>query len=561
MQLLPVVGRELRVASRKPGTYWLRFFAALAGILIFLFTLIGESHSPPASIAREMFDITSGVTFFACLFAGAFQTSDCLSSEKREGTLGLLFLTDLKGYDVVLGKLVSNSIPSQYGLLSILPVLALPLLMGGVSNGEFWRMVLVLLVTLFFSLSVGMIVSAISRETRQAMMLTIGIIIFLTAILPAIRASLRLSWPGANLELTPFLWLSAGYAFGRTADSYYYYRGGSGEFWGSIITLAILAFGCLLLAVFILPRAWQEKAQAGSGDRRVGIWRRLRFGSAGYRRRIRAVLLEANPFLWLTMRDRLPRIFARLLLGVVLPLWLTFLFYNLRNTSNTASPTTPSMISMVSMVYLAIGSCLLFKCLVAMEASRRLSDDRQSGALELLLVTLLPIQQILTGQKLALWKQFRAPMFIIFLLFPVLIWLMNFHSRNNDPISTVIFIGNMAVLFTDFYALGWVGMWTGLWGKQHHRAVLLTLTTILVLPWLLFILMGVTGCLDGSTDKVRFAFGAWFALGVVNDLLWAKWARNNLRKKFRPCVASILEKRPRKTSLESLAPAPMRSAA
>src|SRR5882724_9517700 len=107
MKLLPVVGRELRVASRKPGTYWLRFFAALALILIFLFSLLGRSHSSPISIAREMFDIMSGLTLFTCAFAGAFQTADCLSSEKREGTLGLLFLTDLKGYDVVLGKLVS----------------------------------------------------------------------------------------------------------------------------------------------------------------------------------------------------------------------------------------------------------------------------------------------------------------------------------------------------------------------------------------------------------------------------------------------------------------------
>ena len=30
MVLLPVVERELRVAARKRGTYWLRFFAALA---------------------------------------------------------------------------------------------------------------------------------------------------------------------------------------------------------------------------------------------------------------------------------------------------------------------------------------------------------------------------------------------------------------------------------------------------------------------------------------------------------------------------------------------------
>ena len=547
MQLLPVVGRELRVASRKPGTYWLRFFAALAVILIFLFALLGNSHGSPANVAREMFDMMSGFALFACVFAGAFQTADCLSSEKREGTLGLLFLTDLKGYDVVLGKLVSNSVPSQYGLLSILPVLALPLLMGGVTNGEFWRMVLVLLVTLFFSLSVGMIVSAVSRDSRQAMMITVGIVIFFTAILPAVRASLRLLLPGANLELTPFLWLSTGYTYRESADAYYIYRGGPHEFWGSVLTISILAFGCLLLAIFILPRAWQEKALAGSGRKGGGIWQRLRFGSLEYRRWIRASLLETNPFHWLTMRDGLPRISARLLLGIVLPLWLIFLFF----TVSGAFPTAPSMMTMVSMIYLTMGSGLLFKCLVAIEASRRLSDDRQSGALELLLVTPLSIKQILAGQKRALWKHFRVTLFILFFFFPVLMWLMS-RKNNHDPVSVIIFLGNMVVLLTDFNALGWVGMWAGLRSRQHHRAVLITLARILFLPWLLIILMAVTNFNGGSVGRVQFAFALWFMAGVVNDFLWAKWARDKLRKQFRPCVASTLEKQPRRPGSEPL---------
>ena len=63
-----------------------------------------------------------------CLFSGRISTADCLSEEKREGTLGLLFLTDLKGYDVVLGKLAATSVSAFYGLLAALPVLAVPVL-------------------------------------------------------------------------------------------------------------------------------------------------------------------------------------------------------------------------------------------------------------------------------------------------------------------------------------------------------------------------------------------------------------------------------------------------
>jgi hypothetical protein len=59
-------------------------------------------------------------------------TADCISSEKREGTLGLLFLTDLKGYSVILGKMLATSLNSFYALTAIFPVLAIPLLLGGI---------------------------------------------------------------------------------------------------------------------------------------------------------------------------------------------------------------------------------------------------------------------------------------------------------------------------------------------------------------------------------------------------------------------------------------------
>ena len=39
-------------------------------------------------------------------------TADSLSAEKREGTLGLLFLTDLRGYDVVLTPTQRAALPN-----------------------------------------------------------------------------------------------------------------------------------------------------------------------------------------------------------------------------------------------------------------------------------------------------------------------------------------------------------------------------------------------------------------------------------------------------------------
>src|SRR6266513_4737085 len=169
MIFLPIVERELRVASRRRGTYWNRAVAALAAILIFGGALFFEARQPPKELGKDIFNALAGLFLFSSLVAGIRYTADCLSEEKREGTLGLLFLTDLKGYDVVLGKLAATSVNSIYALLAILPVISLPVQLGGVSAGELWQSALVLLNTMFFSLAAGMLVSTLSRDGRKAM--------------------------------------------------------------------------------------------------------------------------------------------------------------------------------------------------------------------------------------------------------------------------------------------------------------------------------------------------------------------------------------------------------
>src|SRR5215468_7991158 len=143
MTFLPIVARELRVASRRRSTYWLRSAAALAmiGAGTWLFLIL--QREPSRELGTSLFCVLTGGAVLSASLSGVRSTADCLSEEKREGTLGLLFLTDLKGYDIVLGKLVATSVSAFFGLLAIFPVLAIPLLMGGVTLAEFGRMALV----------------------------------------------------------------------------------------------------------------------------------------------------------------------------------------------------------------------------------------------------------------------------------------------------------------------------------------------------------------------------------------------------------------------------------
>ena len=76
---------------------------------------------PPATMGVSVFYTLSCIAFFYAATAGIWITSDCISEEKRDGTLGLLFLTDLRSFDIVLGKLAATSLKAFAGLIAIFP--------------------------------------------------------------------------------------------------------------------------------------------------------------------------------------------------------------------------------------------------------------------------------------------------------------------------------------------------------------------------------------------------------------------------------------------------------
>src|SRR5213078_1390999 len=158
----------LRAASRRRNNYWARSYIALAATLIGTWFYCFSVRLQPQQLAQYTFIGLSVLALGYCLVSGRLFTADCLSGEKREGTLGLLFLTDLKGYDVVLGKLAANSINAFYGIFAVVPMLAVPLLMGGVTLGEFGRTALVTVNSLFFSLTLGLWMSSMSRSGRKS---------------------------------------------------------------------------------------------------------------------------------------------------------------------------------------------------------------------------------------------------------------------------------------------------------------------------------------------------------------------------------------------------------
>lgn len=321
MTFLPIVDRELRAASRRWVIYWLRSGYGLLAFIVALFVFLANLDASQQRMGRDLFNALAWLSMPYCLLCGLLWTADCLSQEKREGTLGLLFLTDLKGYDVILGKLVATSLSGFYGLLATFPILAVPLLLGGITSTQFWCEILALINTFLFSLSLGMFVSVLSRQWRKAVMGTFLLLLLFTAVLPAYAGLVLYFAPAYPRGVAWALLLpSPIFAVNQTTHMSFSPLRQSNYLW-SMAVIAALTLLFLALASLRVAGSWQEKPAEG-WRRRWNEWRRDRtYGRPGYRLRLRRQLLHVNPFYWLASRAR-PRPLYWRLLAIVGVVWV-----------------------------------------------------------------------------------------------------------------------------------------------------------------------------------------------------------------------------------------------
>src|SRR5262245_15149779 len=179
MNFLPIADRELRLTARQAKTYWLRSAIALGTMaMATIFVLMGFSSVISPSSAGKAFFQSMSAALFVFVTLETLTAAGALSRERRDNTLGFLFLTPLKGYDIVAGKLAGVLIHQFYGLLSTLPVMSIAFFIGGVAGSDFVRMAVALPNALFFSTTLGLLIAACIRNEARA----IGIAITLSSI-------------------------------------------------------------------------------------------------------------------------------------------------------------------------------------------------------------------------------------------------------------------------------------------------------------------------------------------------------------------------------------------
>jgi ABC-type transport system involved in cytochrome c biogenesis permease component len=537
MIFLPIVGRELRVAARRRGTFWTRSVVALFAILISVVIFLVSYGSPPHDVGEAIFWGLAILCLVYCILSGRFSTADCLSGEKREGTLGLLFLTDLKGYDIVFGKLVSTSVGALYALFAVLPVMALPLLMGGVTNGEFWRTVLALVITFLFSLAIGIFGSAVSRESRRAAAADLVLSVFFMAGVPfglmgiiywlsnAVESSVLLTCPGFTLFMAN--------------DNEY--KSNPNLFWFSVAAIGMLAFCLIALACIIVPRTWQDKPMAPARGRKItwrGFWRAINYGRAAKVPPFRKRLLDRNAFYWLAGKERLKPLHVWIFLGLMAFWWIL-----------GWADSGMLWFDPVTAVTLALILNGTLKVWIAVESSQQLAEDQRSGALELVLATPLTGLNIVEGQYLALWRQFFRPLLLTIAVEIFLMVTVSLHSNGSERTTDLEYwLAGIGMLMIDVVALPLVGMRSALTAKNPSRATIGTISRILVLPWALFgltvlvwtIWVQLRSPLNQTQDFLNEGplIAIWAGAGIATDLFFGIRAWKQLSRNFRQLATS-----------------------
>lgn len=469
VNFLPIVQRELLVAARNRRQFRLRMWLTVVCTVLGALSVLGWGMSAGSRPGGgTLFVVLSTLFWLICFSSGIFLTADSISREKREGTLGLLFLTDLRGYDVVLGKLVSSSLMTILVIVGVMPVLALCVLMGGVTGIELLRVSAGLLITMFFSLSLGILVSTLAGPSSYPGVITL-LILFVAGVGFPVLTSLA-QWLPTGLAEAVYLLRFLSPAFLASASQ----TGGSvaANFPLLAITATALSLVMLLTASLLVKRTFKARTSPFAVNPK-NLTATVRTQVPATKRESQNWLI-GRPVHWLA-GDQRRGAWCLAFAAVALLLALRF------GPFKPVVQLLPFLLSFIIPYLVALS--------LAIQSSRFFVRNRQAGSLELLLSTPVTDQELLDGQWASLKQRYLPLGFAILLM----VWVPggdagpypNLVGGRNDM------SGELAVRFylslrigLLWFAAGWWGMYFGLHARRPQLASLQAALCGVVLPWL-----------------------------------------------------------------------------
>ncbi|MCE9531592.1 MAG: ABC transporter permease [Planctomycetes bacterium] len=456
------------------------------------------------------FQIITYVELTLLLFFSALSAASTVSQEKDRRTFILLLLTDMRDHEIVVGKMLGSLLPIFMLLLTTLPVLAMTLLLGGVSAEQVTQAALILLATSFAAGSLGGLIALWRDKTFQALALSVLALVLYLCLVQAIgliggRGSSN--WSVLQAWFDPFIALQ--YVLEPPSDA-----GFLAPAYG--FTLVMLGIGALLNGIGIWKlRHWNPSGEPimqreAPSDAEINQQARLQAHAAPGKAR----QVWENPILWREIRTyaygRRP-LLVKAAYAVVLFLICWFTLGEL-NRSGGRQP----FIAAYGLVPVAILSLLL----VSAQAVTSITSERDGKALDLLLVTDLSPREFIFG-KLGgiLWntKEFLIPPLLLTIYYAargLLAGSATGFSSNLGPLACIL--GALIVLLAFAMVLG---LHVALRVENSRLSVAHTLGTIFFLSVGTLISIYLIIINGGSLANQLLSFSAFICLGI-GGLWW-----------------------------------------
>ncbi len=427
MILSPIIQREVRVEARNRWNHLLRLIGA-AGCSVVASIFLRNAANPSAELGPQLFSSLHTVVFIGIWLLVPPLTADCLSGEKREGTLGLLFLTGFSSRSIVQGKGIVHMLRAFALWLAAFPVLTIPFFLGGVGWTDVLTAFSLQLAAMFLALSAGLIASAWSTHPGWSVFWAEILSVAFAWAFGRSLASVFFNNVGTLLpnwnaldDFALYL-LTGGLSAGRSW-SVDFAKAPPAVLWTWVDMLAFSLLLSILLFLFCFRAAggqvsthWQDRPLSVRQARWRQFWLAPRFWKSRFARH-RGLVLDRNPFGWLE-RYATGRRCAQL--GWICAILLVDSWLISRKMPWTYFEFAQMWLTILLMVHLAVDAATLFR------------QERESGALELLLVTPLTLDRLIAWRVAAFWKRFLPPVVLAIGLSTLMIWLDLAQAPNAD---------------------------------------------------------------------------------------------------------------------------------
>ena len=448
MIVLPVIQRELAASARQTSTYSSR--TAGAATLLAVCAYVGLQHQFGMGLGTVLFARLHAALLAAIWLLVPMLIADCISRERREGTLALLVLTALRPRDIIIAKGLTQSLRALTLCLAALPVLTVPFLLGGVSGQQVIASITSAFSSLCLVTGTTLLASSFCKSWTRAVSLAMTLCALCFWLVIQVFGSQVL---GAGVATTMFVRKGMAIATPFVAPSA-----------SATLAFPIFSIALLLLLVALAARNVHRAAREQPPSATMAALQRRFFTPMFFTGTLKRWLkweLYRNPIGWLEQRSWMNRLVIWIWFAILISVYSWF-FTNFNSTLVRGFIPLQTLLA-----WLMAGS-------IAATASASFRRERESGVLELLLVAPLNEWLIVFGRLRGIWTQFAPAVILMFLVW--IFWTTVLRSYEEYSLWT------MAYFLSLFVTLPVAGLYYSLKSSNFLGALIRTLAVGILIP-------------------------------------------------------------------------------